>query len=503
MAGQNRLETGTKHTSPEKAPQSEFHVRLFGHPREYLQVIQDGYPHTIGFQYYEDCDPINLLQSDIIPTERGFQIVTQVNPYYEEIPSIDFQPLIMALSKAYELKLVHGFPVFQSRSGTQFILENSLHNGLRIMVNGKPEVAEVRRILNELVTFLATMIYFAYNEYGALPSSNVYELDLKTRQPKTVKAESEVKKASPEPPSKKAEKPVWSLSPIEPKHTFHDIVGNREIVRSMMALARAIADPQRREQLGVELPPGILLVGPPGTGKTLMIEALANQARCRFVLVDSSFYIGGLVGDLERNIQTIFNDAKGQLPGVFSIIFFDDLDLLFSARGHSTNEYRTAAMNQMLGYVGGATAGNNYLVVAATNRKDNLDPALYRAGRFGSRVFTFELPTFEERKQVLRLHVQRLERKARRKIFGRLHWDELATVSEDVAQAELAAALEQALFQVNEQLLLDESRRKKPMLVNHAMVVEALAKQKDNQEEVRETGRRQRRRVGFRPASLR
>ena len=148
-------------------------------------------------------------------------------------------------------------------------------------------------------------------------------------------------------------------------------------------------------------PSGVLLYGPPGTGKTLLARALAGETDVNFVRVDGPEIVDRYVGESERAIRKVFERARQAAP---SIVFFDELDAIAGARGEH-HEVTDRVVSQLLTELDGMAENPNLVVLAATNRKEDLDPALLRPGRLDTHVLVPE-PDLEAREAILEVHTR-------------------------------------------------------------------------------------------------
>ncbi|MDS0478493.1 AAA family ATPase [Natrinema sp. 1APR25-10V2] len=155
------------------------------------------------------------------------------------------------------------------------------------------------------------------------------------------------------------------------------------------------------EETNTEPPSGVLLHGPPGTGKTLLARALAGETDVNFVRVDGPEIIDRYVGESEKAIREVFERARQSAP---SIVFFDEIDAITAARGEG-HEVTERVVSQLLTELDGMRENPNLVVLAATNRKDQIDPALLRPGRLDTHVFVGE-PDREAREKILAVHTE-------------------------------------------------------------------------------------------------
>ena len=192
-----------------------------------------------------------------------------------------------------------------------------------------------------------------------------------------------------------------------PEVTFADVAGQENAKREVSELVDYLKHPEKYEELGAEIPRGVLLMGPPGTGKTLMARALAGEAGVPFYSISASEFIEVFVGVGASRVRHLFETAKKNTP---SIIFIDELDSIGRTRGTGLgggHDEREQTLNQILAEMDGFSGHEAVLVLAATNRPDVLDPALLRPGRFDRHV-TLDLPDINDRRAILAVHVKKL-----------------------------------------------------------------------------------------------
>ena len=184
--------------------------------------------------------------------------------------------------------------------------------------------------------------------------------------------------------------------------TWDSLVLPTDVKAQLRQLQGVIEDPESARRFGVDPPSGLLLAGPPGTGKTTVAKVLAAQARASFYPISGADVMSKWVGDSERNIRQLFERARENRP---SIVFIDEIDALAPRRGdvavHDTQ------VNQLLAEIDGVAGQRGVFVVGATNRPDQLDPALLRGGRL-SRTIVLGLPDEVGRLAILRLHTARM-----------------------------------------------------------------------------------------------
>ena len=185
--------------------------------------------------------------------------------------------------------------------------------------------------------------------------------------------------------------------------SYDDVAGLKNAKKDLKEIIDYLRQPKKFQQLGADIPKGILLVGPPGTGKTLLAKATAGEADVPFFSISGSEFIEMFVGVGASRVRDMFNTAKKASP---SIIFIDELDSIGRARGTGVgggHDEREQTLNQILNELDGFAPQQSVIVLAATNRPDVLDPALTRPGRF-DRQITLDMPQKEARKKILEIH---------------------------------------------------------------------------------------------------
>ena len=168
----------------------------------------------------------------------------------------------------------------------------------------------------------------------------------------------------------------------EIKVTFRDVAGLREEKEELEEIVDFLKDPKKYIQVGARIPKGVLLEGPPGTGKTLLAKAVAGEAGVPFFSISGSDFVEMFVGVGASRVRDLFQDAKKNAP---CIIFIDEIDAVARRRGSGLgggHDEREQTLNQLLVEMDGFGVNEGIIVMAATNRKDILDPAILRPGRF-------------------------------------------------------------------------------------------------------------------------
>ena len=184
---------------------------------------------------------------------------------------------------------------------------------------------------------------------------------------------------------------------------FKDVAGLKEAKMEITEFVDFLKQPQRFKKLGAKIPKGALLVGPPGTGKTLLAKAAAGEAGVPFFAASGSDFVEMFVGLGASRVRQLFKQAKERAP---SIIFIDEIDAVGRKRHGKAggNEERDQTLNQLLVEMDGFGTETNVVVLAGTNRKDILDSALLRPGRF-DRTIELVLPDIESREAILKIHL--------------------------------------------------------------------------------------------------
>lgn len=191
----------------------------------------------------------------------------------------------------------------------------------------------------------------------------------------------------------------------EIKVTFRDVAGLREEKEELEEIVDFLKDPKKYIQVGARIPKGVLLEGPPGTGKTLLAKAVAGEAGVPFFSISGSDFVEMFVGVGASRVRDLFQDAKKNAP---CIIFIDEIDAVARRRGSGLgggNDEREQTLNQLLVEMDGFGVNEGIIVMAATNRKDILDPAILRPGRFDRDVLVGR-PDVGGREEILKVHAR-------------------------------------------------------------------------------------------------
>ena len=189
----------------------------------------------------------------------------------------------------------------------------------------------------------------------------------------------------------------------ETKVTFADVAGLKEEKGELEEIVDFLKTPKKYIEVGARIPKGVLLEGPPGTGKTLLAKAVAGEAGVPFFTISGSDFVEMFVGVGASRVRDLFQDAKKNAP---CIIFIDEIDAVARRRGSGLgggHDEREQTLNQLLVEMDGFGVNEGIIVMAATNRKDILDPAILRPGRFDRNVVVGR-PDVQGREEILKVH---------------------------------------------------------------------------------------------------
>ena len=195
------------------------------------------------------------------------------------------------------------------------------------------------------------------------------------------------------------------MAPSSKKATFEDVAGADEEKEELKEIVDFLRDNKKYTEIGARIPKGVLLLGPPGTGKTLLARAVAGEAKVPFFSISGSDFVEMFVGVGASRVRDLFEQAKKNAP---AIIFIDEIDAVGRQRGAGLgggHDEREQTLNQLLVEMDGFEDNDSVIVMAATNRRDILDPALLRPGRFDRQILV-GYPDVKGREAILKVHTR-------------------------------------------------------------------------------------------------
>jgi len=191
---------------------------------------------------------------------------------------------------------------------------------------------------------------------------------------------------------------------IKPNVSLSSWAGSPEVIEECKEVISYIENKALYKEIGADMPKGILLEGPPGTGKTLLAKAIATETNSTFLSMSGSEFVELFVGMGASRVRELFNNARTNKP---SIIFIDEIDAVGRQRGagiNMANDEREQTLNQLLYEMDGFNNNDDIVVMAATNRRDVLDQALLRPGRF-DRIIRIPVPDKASREKILEYYI--------------------------------------------------------------------------------------------------
>ena len=248
--------------------------------------------------------------------------------------------------------------------------------------------------------------------------------------------------------------------PTKNKITFADVAGADEEKEELQEMVDFLKNPRNYTELGARIPKGVLLVGPPGTGKTLLAKAVAGEAGVPFFSISGSDFVEMFVGVGASRVRDLFDQAKKVAP---AIVFIDEIDAVGRHRGAGLgggHDEREQTLNQLLVEMDGFAVNEGIIVMAATNRRDTLDPALMRPGRFDRQV-TVNYPDQNGRVAILKVHSKG------KKLDANVDLDNIAKRMPYATGADLENVM-------NEAAILAARARKK--LIDQQLLIDAIAR---------------------------
>ena len=184
--------------------------------------------------------------------------------------------------------------------------------------------------------------------------------------------------------------------------TFENIAGHNELKKDLGFIVEFLKDPSKMKKANARMPKGVVLYGPPGTGKTLFAKAIAGSAGVPFFSASGSDFVEMFVGLGAKRIRGLFEEARKNAP---CIIFIDEIDAVGSKRGGFSNSEKDQTINALLTELDGFKSSEGIITICATNRVEDLDPALIRAGRFDKQI-AVNLPDRDDRLKIIKLYAK-------------------------------------------------------------------------------------------------
>ena len=221
--------------------------------------------------------------------------------------------------------------------------------------------------------------------------------------------------------------------------TLNNWAGSPEVIEDCKEIIKYIENKEIFNKMGAEMPKGILLEGPPGTGKTLLAKAIAGETNSSFFSISGSEFVELFVGMGASRVRELFANARENNP---SIIFIDEIDAVARQRGagiNMANDEREQTLNQLLYEMDGFNSNENIVVIAATNRKDVLDQAILRPGRF-DRIIRIPLPDKDSREKIIGYYLNA------KNITENLNTSSIAELTDGFSGAQLKNLINEAII---------------------------------------------------------
>jgi len=241
-----------------------------------------------------------------------------------------------------------------------------------------------------------------------------------------------------------SDKPVKEQEIKIPRITYEDIGGLTDVIKQVREMIELpLKYPELFEKIGVEAPKGVLLHGPPGTGKTLIAKAVANETNANFYTLSGPEIMSKYYGQSEENLRQIFKEASENAP---SIIFIDEIDSIAPKREETKGDVERRVVAQLLALMDGLEERGKVVVIGATNRINDIDPALRRPGRF-DREIEVGIPDKKGRIEILTIHTRGMP------LAKDVDLDKFASITHGYSGADLAALSKEAAIRALRRVL--------------------------------------------------
>ncbi len=243
-----------------------------------------------------------------------------------------------------------------------------------------------------------------------------------------------------------SEKPVSETAHRIPTVTYEDIGGLKEEIMKIREMVELpLKHPEIFETLNITPPKGVLLYGPPGTGKTLLAKAVANEAEANFFSINGPEIMNKYYGESERALRDIFEEAEKNAP---SIIFIDEIDAIAPRREEAHGDVERRVVAQLLTLMDGLKGRGQVIVIGATNRPDDIDPALRRPGRF-DREIEIGVPDRNARKEILQIKTRGMP------LDESVDLDKIADLTHGYTGADIEALVKEAALRAVRRIVPD------------------------------------------------
>lgn len=340
--------------------------------------------------------------------------------------------------------------------GTGFFMQNKLcEQKIQIIWNAKQSTQDCVQVFNEAKKGLAVILEIALKMF-------------KNKEKKTLIIPTPfVREETGTQPSllgMKAREKVKGLEVTDIHLSLADMGGNDALKEQIQRLVIQYQNPDFFEDRGVSLPKGVLLYGPPGTGKTLAAKIFAGEIQRKFYYVKASDILSKYYGESEQAVKDIFQHVEGPC-----IIFIDEIDSIGEHRDFASEPTRRV-LSELLQQLDGMTSRSDIILLAATNRKDSLDPALLRPGRFDRHIYV-DNPDEEGRKQIWKIHIKKQQENSKVEIFDKeLDINQLAKETDGMVGADI----EEIVRRTKEKAVFKSFEETQDVLISSEMLVEEI-----------------------------